>query len=104
MIVLNPANTAHNLKVIPRFYPSGEVSISLFNEGTKETATFTDTAYNLDGYMYVSINAELADKSNYQIKIMQEEEIVYRGKIFVTTQYNDTQNYKITKDIFTYGS
>jgi hypothetical protein len=36
--------------------------------------------------------------------VLDEEqgEIIYRGKLFITDQSNDTQEYKITKDIFTF--
>lgn len=89
------------IQIIPRYYAESDVLVSLYNEETKATTNFTVTPENLDGYMYVSFSGTFRDKTNYQIKITEGDDVVYRGKMFVTSQAGDTQSYKIEKDVFT---
>ena len=102
MNVINPLNTEHTLKIVPRYYTEASCLMELFNEDNKTTETFTVVPFNLDGYMYISFTKTFTDKSNYQIKIQEVNDVVYRGKLFITSQSNNTQDYKITKDVFTY--
>lgn len=99
MKVVNSLDTNHEIVIIPRFYFEGEITMELFNEETKEILTFELTPITDEGYVYISFSQEFDNNSNYQIKIISEEEIAYRGKLFVTDQ-TDLQEYKITKDIF----
>lgn len=100
MKVLNSANTNHEIILIPRFYFEGEITMELYNEETSETLTYTLTPVTTEGYVYISFTQEFDNNSNFQIKILVENEIAYRGKLFVTNQ-TDLQEYKITKDVFT---
>lgn len=102
MIVLSPNTTDHTLKIIPRYYAEGNVFLELWNEETKETLQYTIEMVSLDGYSYLNFEQEFIDKTNYQIKLTQDDEVVYRGKLFITSQANETQSYQITKDVFTY--
>lgn len=102
MIVLNPNNTIHRLKVIPRYYPEGGVVLTLKNEVTSESESFDVEPEILDGYMYINFEETFINNSNYQATITEGSECVFRGKIFITNQANDTQNYSISKDVFTY--
>lgn len=102
MDIFNPENTTHTLKIIPRFYPDGQITVNLKDEKTKEVTSFTLTPTVTDGYMYIDIEHEFSDNTNFQIEIKSVEDVVYRGKLFVTNQAGDTQAYKISKDIFTY--
>lgn len=100
MKVLNSVNTNHEIIIIPRFYFEGEITMELYNEETKETLTFEIMPVTDNGYLYISFTQEFDNNSSFQIKIIVEEGIAYRGKLFVTDQTN-IQEYKITKDVFT---
>lgn len=100
MKVLNSANTSHEIVFIPRYYFDGDITMELYNEETSETLTFTLTPITIDGYVYINFDQEFDNNSNFQIKMLSDDVIVYRGKLFVTDQ-TDLQEYKITKDIFT---
>lgn len=100
MKVINSGNTTHEIILIPRFYAEGEITMELFNEETKEVLSFSLMTLILNGYLYVNFDYIFKNNSNFQIKITFENEIMYRGKLFVTNQ-TDLENYKITKDIFT---
>lgn len=100
MNILNPDNVNHELIIIPRFYPEGSVLLELKSEGFGETITHTLTAFIEDGYMYLSFEQDFNNNSRYSVKITKGGDVVYRGKIFVTDQAADTQNYKISKGVF----
>lgn len=98
MNVFNPNDTIHTLKVIPRFYPDGDVTIKLHFKERGEPFTQTLTPIIADGYMTIFIDKVFSNNQNMSITISQADEIVYRGKIFVTDQA--TQEYSLTDDIF----
>jgi len=100
MKVLSPLVTEHEIVFIPRFYFDGDVVLSLYNEETSVTTTHELTPTTTDGYVYIEFEQELINNTNFQIKITSDDEVVYRGKAFVTDQ-TDLQQYEITKDVFT---
>ena len=100
MNILNHNNTTHILKIIPRFYLMGDVVLELKSEETKAISQLTITPRISNGYMFLQFEKAFEKASNWQVKVTEESEIVYRGKLFVTDQTADTQHYKTTKDIF----
>ena len=100
MKVISSLDTNHEIIIIPRFYFEGDITMELFNEETKETLSFDLTTVTDEGYVYINFSQTFDNNSNFQIKILSETEIAYRGKLFVTDQ-TYLQAYKITKDIFT---
>lgn len=100
MTVLNPSDTDHTLKIVPRYYPQGNVTLVLYDEATQKSESVVVAPDELNGYLYVSFTKTFLDNSNYQVCIEQATDVVYRGKIFVTNQAGDTQGYQISKDIF----
>ena len=101
MKILNPIDVTHEVILIPRFYPVGDVTLELYNEETSEIDNIVITPLITDGYLYLTFDFAFINKSNYRITIFDElEELCYRGKLFITDQ-TDLENYKITKDIFT---
>ena len=100
MKVLNPFNVVHEIVIVPRYYTNSNVNLVLKDELTSEVLNYTVTPITIDGYMYLNFEESFINNTNYQLTINEGLEVVYRGKIFVTDQANDTQNYKITKDTF----
>jgi hypothetical protein len=100
MNILDPNHTTHNLKIIPRFYPEGDVEMELTNTETKSVAVFTMVPEITGGYIHLSFEGILNEGSFFRVKLTAEDEIIYRGRIFVTGQAADTQNYRTTKDLF----
>ncbi len=98
MTVVNPEDTEHTILIIPRYYPDSGVTLSLYNEATQETETVTNDYEIIDGNMFVNFEFTFSDNANYQLKISEGEEVVYRGKIFATTQ--DPQDFKLTSNVY----
>lgn len=99
MKVLNILDTEHEIILIPRIYPLGNITLNLYNEESDEILTYEITPVITDGFMYLSFTEAFINKSNYRIAILDNTDVIYRGKLFITDQ-TDLENYKITKDIF----
>lgn len=100
MTVLYPSVTDHTLEIIPRYYPQGNVTLVLYNEATQKSESFIVAPTELNGYLYLSFTKEFANNSTYQVCIEQATDVVYRGKLLVTDQAGDTQDFQISKDVF----
>jgi hypothetical protein len=104
MKILSPLAVNHEIVIIPRKYISESVDLVLKNEENNEVLIYTTNPLIIDGYMYLNFNEAFVNNSNYQITVFNKgtTQIIYRGKLFITDQSNETQEYKITKDIFTF--
>ena len=100
MKVIDPTDTSHELKIVPRYFPDDTIVVTLKNEVTKTEYTPTPTYRILNGFMYVSFTYTFTNKDKYEIKITEGTSVVYRGKIHATTQ--TPQDYKITNGLYTY--
>lgn len=100
MIVINPNNTAHVIKFPPRFRPNGNLTLNLFNEAL-QTSENLDNEYMInDLTISMSFDLECVEGAKYQIKITEDDTVIFRGKLFATTQ--NTETFKATKDLYYY--
>jgi len=100
MKVVNPNETEHTIKLIPRFYPTDALVLNLYNEFTT-ISTDVDNIYIVtDGDLFITFDFDFENNSKYQIKITEADEVVYRGKLIATTQ--DPQEYKLTNNVYYY--
>tara|TARA_B110000285_G_C14734930_1_gene428152 strand:- start:263 stop:568 length:306 start_codon:yes stop_codon:yes gene_type:complete len=97
-MIINPKNTEHTLRVIPRFNPSTSLVINI-----KDTTTDLDEDISIESYAFTTTGGiefdfgfEATDETRYQITIRQFKTIVYRGIMIATSQ--DTQDYQLTND------
>lgn len=100
MIVLIPTNTTHIFKFIPRFIPMGVFILQLYNETLQTTQTIANTYTYVNGLITITFNLVCVENQKFQLKILEGVQIIYRDKIFVTSQ--DTQAFKATKDHYYY--
>lgn len=100
MKIVNPNNTNHEFKLIPRFYPSGELVLSLKNESTAIETTIANTYTILDGYLTINFDFTFKNKDRFQFNIFGDNDIVFRGKIYATSE--ETQDYKQTNGVYRY--
>ena len=99
MKIVNQNNTTHEIKLIPRFYPTNELVLELKNEST-QVKTVVDNSYTIsDGYLTLTFDFTFQNKDRFEFKLT-ENEIVFRGKIYATSE--DTQDYKQTNGVYTY--
>ena len=100
MIVLIPTNTTHGFNFIPRFIPSDDLTLQLYKEETQTFETVENLYIYTNGIATITFDLNIFENDKFQVKILQGTEIIYRDKIFVTSQ--DTQEYKATKDLYYY--
>ncbi|OED37187.1 hypothetical protein AB832_05235 [Flavobacteriaceae bacterium (ex Bugula neritina AB1)] len=102
MVIVDPNNTTHTTKVIPRFLPTLDIDFVLYNEVTKVESTVVDSYVYTDGILEITYDFNFSEDENYQIKITEGESVVYRGKLFATSQ--DAQDYDIEEGVYKYST
>lgn len=97
MIILDTGNTTHSVKVIPRYYNIDNTHVvSLYDEDSRSSSNLTIDSRTLsNGYIVYGFDLTVTEGKEYQIKITDSTttNIVYRGKVFCTSQ--TTQDYNI---------
>ena len=99
MIVVNPENTNHTFDFIPRYYPTAIV-LNLYNEVTQVSEVVNQLFVVNDGIMTVSFSYTFSEQSKYQIKLTDDNGVVFRGKLIATSQ--TPQDYKQTNNLYVY--
>ena len=100
-MVINPNDSTHTLNVIPRFEPSNDLVVQLYNEASKEVTTPSNTYNITNGKLNITFTFTFVDKDRHQIKVTEGNTVVYRGKLLTTTQ--DPQDFKLTNDLYYYS-
>ena len=100
MKIVDYQNTSHTIRLVPRYYPTDTLSIHLHNESNGQTFVGSCTFAYLDGYLDISFDFVFTSKDRFSFKIIENNNVVYRGKIFSTIE--DTQNYKQSTNLYEY--
>lgn len=100
MNIVNPNNTSHDIKIIPRFGTPFEVVFELYNEQTQLTETIVNTFTFSDGYLTILFDYDFIDGQKFQIKLIDDITVIYRGKLMATTQ--TPQTFKASNELFYY--
>lgn len=104
MKVISPGDLIHTISIIPRFNEITDITMEATNEATKVVSDGILTSYSLnDGVGVIEFTMPLGveDKEKYTFVVLFEDtQIVYKGKFLVSNQ--ETQDYKITKDLYFY--
>jgi len=100
MKVVNPNNTSHEIIIIPRQYSYSVLELSLYNEETQVTNIITNTHVTVDGLLYIFFDYDFIDGQKFQVKISEGSEVLYRGKLMVTSQ--NAQSFKASNELFYY--
>lgn len=100
MKIVDFNDISHTIRIIPRYYPSDVLTIHLFNESIGETFIENCTYTILDGYLDIMFTFDFINKDRFSFKIMENNNVVYRGKIFSTIE--ETQNYKQSTNLYEY--
>ena len=99
MIVVNPEDTNHTFDIIARYYPA-DIVFNLYNEVTQVSEIVNQLFVVNDGVMTVSFSYTFTEQAKYQIKLTDENGVVFRGKLIATSQ--TPQDYKQTNNIYVY--
>ena len=105
---LLPTTDSQTIKIIPRVY-STNVTIKLRDDSTNEEITILPSATISRNYVELTSVFTLLEGHFYDLKIyngqgsIDEFDIIYRDKIFCTSQSTDQSNneyYTINKDVY----
>jgi len=97
---VDPNDTTHLIAIIPRYYVDGEIDLFLYNELTQVETTLTPIYVTQNGIMTLTFDFNFSENDKYQVKITDANGIIYRDKIFATSQI--TQDFKATNDLYFY--
>ena len=100
MKVVNISDTSHSIEFIPRLYNVIGTTLLLTNEANKEEYTITHTISGSESIITLSFDYTFTEGDRFQIKLSNETEVIYRGRLIATDQ--TPQNYNATKDYYTY--
>jgi hypothetical protein len=94
MKVFNSNNLNHTLKLVPRLYVEN-ITLDIRHELTDTNTTIENiTSFKDNGYLRLDFNFEFKDGGSYEIVCRNNNELVWRGKAYATTE-TDLENYKI---------
>lgn len=102
MIVLDTGSDEQTFSVIPRFEPSGSVTVTFKSEQQNEQVqSFTYAASYLNGYLTIAhtFDPVLKNNNKYLVEIKEGSTLAWRGKCFVTDQ-TDLPKYTINENIY----
>ena len=100
MKVVNPNDVSHLIGAIPRYYGFAGAVLTLTNETTKVETEVAYTEQIIAGVMELSFDFDFNEGDKFAIKLSEGTEIVYRGKLFATSQ--ETQNFKNSVNYYSY--
>jgi len=100
-MVIDPSNTTHTLSVVPRFYPSTNIVVELYNEATNVTTSPSNTYTITNGKVNITFTFTFLENDRHQLKVTEGTEVVYRGKTLTTSQ--EPQDFKLTNGLYTYS-
>jgi hypothetical protein len=100
MKVIDFSNTTHTLVLIPRYYPTGAITLELTEEATQTLEVVANTYSTTDGNLSIVFDYDFTGKDKFAMTLKETNEIVYRGKLVVTDQ--EPQDYKQTNTLYTY--
>ena len=99
MKIVNPNDTTHIINLVPRYNTSAlNLDLFLINEETNEPSQVANTYSILGGILSLTFDFEFSENDRFSFKLMEENEVVYRGKIFATTE--ETQDFKQTNNLY----
>lgn len=97
MKVLTTSTDPQEIEVIPRSYPTS-ITVKLRDEVTNDTYTYTSitTAQN-KGYLCFSNAFTLVEGRFYNLTLLDDADVIYKGKIFCT----DSADYSVNTNQYT---
>lgn len=102
MVVVNPNNSTHTIKLIGRYNPVNPLAIDLYDEDKRVTSVLSCSYDIIDGYLLIAFDYDFNDNQKAKITVLEGDIVVFRGKLIAITQ--DAQDYDPTDGIYTYST
>ena len=109
MKIINTNSATYTIDLIPRSnFTSSTLDFELYDETTRVAETLSSSVfYFIDGILtWEFVPADFStitftENETYQLKISDNGDVLYRGKVLVTTQ--TPQDFKLTDGLYTYN-
>lgn len=103
MIILLPITTEQTISVMPRDTTNTVTSINLRRDGDGRSETITSVTVVANGNFtnYSFSSTILEEGSTYYMEVTGDGDLIYRDKIYSTTQTNYTVKHEVAQDRYT---
>lgn len=99
MHILQVSASPQSITIIPRSFPAN-VTIQLIDESTNTTATPAVTASSANGFMTLTGTFSLVNNRFYGLKVFQSANLIYRDRVFVTSQ-TEYDKFTVNQNVYT---
>lgn len=99
MHILQVSASPQSITIIPRSFPAN-VTIQLIDESTNTTATPAVTAASANGFMTITGTFSLVNNRFYGLKVFQSANLIYRDRVFVTSQ-TEYDKFTVNQNVYT---
>jgi len=101
MIKLLPISSIQTISFIPRRYVSAsDIEVVIIEDGTRKSQTLSNqTTTVLGNFLQVSLSINiLTAESSYFFEVKKGDELLYRDKIYCTSQTSSTVSHTLNTD------
>lgn len=101
MIKLLPTTDAQTINFIPRSYVvASDISLVVVEDGTRKTQTINNITTSISGdFISMSVSIDiLTEESLYSIEVKQGSTLLYRDKIYCTSQTSNTVSHTLNSN------
>jgi hypothetical protein len=99
MHILQVSESSQSIVIIPRSFPAS-VTLQLVDESKNTTATPSVSAASANGFMTLTGTFSLTDSRYYGLKVFDGSTLIYRDRVFVTSQ-TEYDKYTVNQNIYT---
>lgn len=99
MHILKPITSSQEIKIISRQSAAGTIAIHLKSESSNENQTLNPSVIEADGFMTLSAEFSLVSGVFYGLKVFDGSTLIYRGRVFVTSQ-TDFDKFSVNEGVY----
>ena len=99
MHILQVSESSQSIVIIPRSFPAS-VTLQLVDESKNTTATPSVSVASANGFMTLTGTFSLTDSRYYGLKVFDGSTLIYRDRVFVTSQ-TEYDKYTVNQNIYT---
>ena len=99
MHILQVSESSQSIVIIPRSFPES-VTLQLIDESKNTTATPSVSVSSANGFMTLTGTFSLTNNRYYGLKVFDGSTLIYRDRIFVTSQ-TEFDKFTVNQNIYT---
>jgi hypothetical protein len=99
MHILQVSASSQSIVIVPRSFPAS-VTLQLIDESKNTAATPSVSVASADGFMTLTGTFSLVDGRYYGLKVLDGSTLIYRDRVFVTSQ-TEYDKYTVNQNVYT---